>query len=264
MFQPSFPSFRLLAGNSLDPQTALNNAAQQLATGGGSVGYTTLYNQLSSAYGAAVANQLLPTIQKSNPNFNVASSDAQAAATGSNVSTSGTAQTNAYNTVYSGATTAQANYDTARNGINTLGTNVLNTMANSPGINPSDSTFLNTQLNNVSTQFNSPAYANFNAQIAGLQRMVSSYLQAGEIPTSATAGATALVNGSLTVGSLASTLQGIDSDLAAASSAQGTLANYAKSQMSAGTSGSSTGNTTGTGGTGGTGTFSDSSFYGNQ
>lgn len=80
-------------GSNLDPQTALNNAAQQLATGGGSVGYTTLYNQLSSAYGAAVANQLLPTIQASNPSFNVAASDAQATATGSNVQALGTAGT---------------------------------------------------------------------------------------------------------------------------------------------------------------------------
>lgn len=63
----------------LDPQTAITNAIGQLdPTTGGGIGYTTLYNQIASAYGSVIANQLLPALQQKYPGFSVASSDAKA------------------------------------------------------------------------------------------------------------------------------------------------------------------------------------------
>ncbi len=64
-------------GGALDPNTQIQSLAQAVA-GGGTTGmdYGTAYSQLSSAYGPVIANQLLPAIQKINPNFNVALSKA--------------------------------------------------------------------------------------------------------------------------------------------------------------------------------------------
>lgn len=209
--------------------------------------------------GTSAQSQIASAMNTVNPSYNWNTGAAAAGGAASNVGTATTATTNAYNNIYQTATTAGAGYSTAQNSINSLGTNVLSTMANTPGINTNDSRFLNTQLNGLSTQFNSPAYANFNAQIAGLQRMVSQYLSAGEIPTSATQGAQALVDGSLTVGALAATLKGIDSDLDAAITAQKTTADYAKGQLGTG------GNSGGSSSTGSnTGAFSDSSFFGSN
>ena len=72
------------------PANDLNTLATNLANGTGGIGYTQAYNQLSSAYGAVVANQLLAAAQKINPNFNATQSDAQQSALATNTTTAGT------------------------------------------------------------------------------------------------------------------------------------------------------------------------------
>lgn len=166
-----------------------------------------------------------------------AAAPGQAAAT--NIGTSGTAQTGAYNTIYSNATQAAATYSQQQSAINSIGNQALQLMANTPGINPNSSQFLNTKLNQVGTQLSSPQYAAFNTAIQSLQARIGSALQAGEIPTAATSNAESIANGSLTIGALASTLKQVDAEMSSFVGTQQSLADYAKSQMQTG----STGNT---------------------
>lgn len=234
------------------PANDLQTLATQLVNNPGSMSYTQAYNQLSSAYGSTVANQLLPALDKmSGGSFNVANSDAQAAAQGKVTETAGTATSNAYNSVYNNAISQQSNYSTALNKINPLGTSILTEMTNTPGINPTDSTFLNTQIGNVASQFNSPAYAQFNAQIAALRSQLGQYIQLGQIPTAATAQASSIVNGTMTIGALAGALKGIDTDLRTSIDSAKQTADYAQSKLgttgtSGTTSGTQTGSTSGT------------------
>ena len=173
---------------------------------------------------------------------------AQAAATVSNIGTAGTATTNTWNSIYGTAQTQAANFSQQQSAINGIGNQVINTMQ-SLGINPSDSQFANKTINQVATQFSSPAYAQFNTQIQSLQARIGQALQAGEIPTAATGNAAAIANGSLSFPALLSTLQAVDKEMGTFVQTQQSLADYAKSQL--GTSSSTTSPTGGTSSGGG-------------
>ncbi len=169
-----------------------------------------------------------------------------------NITTAGTTPTGTYGTIYTTAKTNSANFATAQNNINTLGNSIFNFMSSDPGINNLGAQALNTKLNQVSTQFNSPQYAQFNAQIAGLQRAISQYIQAGEIPSASTAAAQSIVDGSISLGALGGALTGINTDLAAAKSAQDTTAQNALQNMQG-----STGTGAGSGASGGWSSLGD-------
>lgn len=251
VFNPSTGTFTNSGGGVMTPTqiaTAINSGQMSPDQG----------LQAGSYLGSSAQSQIASAMQGINPNYNWNTGAASAAATASNVGTAGTATTSAYNSIYQQATTTGANYTTAQNNINSLGTNVLSLMANTPGINPTDSKLLNSKLNDLQTQFNSPEYANFNAQILALQRAVANYLQNGEIPTTATQGAQSIADGSVTVGALEGALKGVGSDLTSAIDAQKITAQYAKTQLGTSDTGSTQSSTSGSS------TFSDESFYGGQ
>lgn len=198
-----------------------------------------------SYLGQTAQSQLTSAMQQINPSFNWntavgQSTGAQAAAAApgqaaaSNIGTAGTAQTGAYNTVYSNATQAAATYSQQQSAINAIGNQALNLLTSTPGINPQNSQFLNTKLNDLGTQFSSPQYAAFNTAIQSLQARIGAALQAGEIPTAATQNAQAIASGSLTVGALAATLKQVDAEMSSFVGTQQTLADYAKGQMQTG------------------------------
>lgn len=198
-----------------------------------------------SYLGQTAQSQLTSAMQQVNPSFNWntavgQSTGAQAAAAApgqaaaSNIGTAGTAQTGAYNTVYSKATQDAATYSQQQSAINAVGNQALKLLTNTPGINPQNSQFLNTKLNDLGTQFSSPQYAAFNTAIQSLQARIGAALQAGEIPTAATQNAQAIASGSLTVGALAATLKQVDAELGSFVQTQQALADYAKGQMQGG------------------------------
>lgn len=182
----------------------------------------------------------------------VAAAGGQAAA--KNISTAITTPTGSYSDIFGTANQNMANFAGAQSNINNLGNSIMSFMSSDPNINSLGARALNMKLNQVSTQFNSPQYANFNSQIAGLQRAISNYLQQGEIPSASTANAQSIVDGSISLGALAGALQGINSDLTAAYSAQKTVRDNAQSNMQSGASSSS--------GLTSNGAFSDKTFYG--
>lgn len=118
------------------PASDISNLAASVANN--SVSYQTAYSQISSAYGSAVANQLLPAIQKSNPNFNVNSNAGTASAQTSTAETGGQYQ----------ATLNQAHNQTQQ----------LNDLITSFGLNPNDINALNAGLQKIATNVSSPQY----------------------------------------------------------------------------------------------------------
>lgn len=224
------------------PANVLQQYAQMAANGQ----YSAIPSSITS--NPVLSAQLNQAAQAINPNYNPISSQAQGAAQASNISTAGTAQTNAYNQVYTNATNAASTYSQQQSAINAIGNQALELMANTPGINPQSSQFLNTKLNQVSSQFSSPQYAAFNTAIQSLQARIGAALQAGEIPTAATSNAQAIANGSLTIGALASTLKQVDAEMSSFVGTQQSLADYAKQQMQGGGSTSAPSSSTSPGG----------------
>ena len=206
--------------------TAVMTALQQVKNGMAPSDAVSL-NQLS-LYGSKATSMFGSGLPGG---YNVNTANAAAEASASNTTTAGTASNTAWNTVYQTHNTNAGNFTTALNTINPLGTDTLKLMNSMPTTALQDPKFLAAPLNSLATQFQDPTYAQFNAQVAGLQRAISNYLQLGEIPTSATQGAQAIADGSITVGSLAGALQGINTDITDAINAENESTAYAKSQL---------------------------------
>jgi hypothetical protein len=153
----------------------------------------------------ALMAQLQQMATAANPNYNANVAAGQGAAQQSNATTAGTASTTANQQIYQQQLSSAANTMQQTQAIQTSAQQLISSMP-SLGINPTDSQTANTALNKLATQFSSPQYAQFNANIANLQSKVGALLQAGEIPTSAGAAAQAIVSGSLNLGALQSTL----------------------------------------------------------
>lgn len=117
------------SATGISPQNDISTLATSLANGTSGLGYTQAYNQLSSAYGAPVANQLLAAVQKINPNFNAAQSDAQISAASTNTTTAGT--TNALIDKANGALGLLPNLLNALSPIQTTGSGTLSGLLNS-------------------------------------------------------------------------------------------------------------------------------------
>ena len=160
------------------PATDVSSFANAVANN--TMDYNTAYTQLSNAYGGAVANQLIQSIQKSNPGFNP------------------TAQSASVNqTASQGAQTGGEAYNlgVALKQVDTIQPVISNFLSTS-GINSTDSPLYNQPINNYISQLGNPAATQqYNTMINDLQNFSSQIVSSGTAltPTGVTA-ATALQN----------------------------------------------------------------------
>lgn len=190
LYQPGTGQFINSAGSSgglgnLDPQSALQSAASQLAQGTGGVGYSTLFSQLSSAYGPAIANQLLQKAQTLNPNFNAAQSDATAQATSASTLQTGTT---------GGQVTKAA--DSTNQALDTL----AQSFQSLPGIQTGGIPATNSIANFIASQFGQQALSSYTAALADARAQLAGVLSASgsATPTGAQAMAQAYLPDSMT------------------------------------------------------------------
>ncbi len=178
-------------------------------------------SQLPSGVPAAALNQAEQAMQ---PGFNTNTATAQAQAQAQNVGTAGTAQTTANQGVYNSALSNLSNYQNMASNIKSFGDQAVQNIS-SLGLSPSQS--INAAIQAGATQINNPAYAQFNANIQGLQARVSALLGTGEIPSTATAAAQGIINGTMNLGSLQSTLNQINQEANAIVQIQSQIASNA-------------------------------------
>jgi hypothetical protein len=195
-----------------------------------------------SAYGQNGVNALNQTL---GPNFNANTNAGASSAQSSNTATAGTASTSANQAIYQQQLSSAANTLQQTQAIQSSAQQLISSMP-SLGINLTPSQLANTSINQLSTQFSSGQYSQFNANIANLQAKVGALLQQGEIPTSAGAAAQSIINGSLNVGALTSTLNQVllEAQQQAVSQASTASTAYGNIQSNANTNGSSTNSTT--------------------
>lgn len=241
--------------------SALNSAAGQANTGQSNIqsglnaagslaapeSYGLLnqpYLPLSDTYGGGGATGAIGRATQAG-DIQAAQSNAQAV---------GTAPVNAQLGVYNTQLQNLGESQVASSQIAAFGDQLLNTMSQSPangglGINPSSSQAANATINQLKTQFNDPQYATFNTNIAGLQARISNLLQTGEIPTAATAGAQAIVNGNATLPAMQATLNQIQQEAGAITGSQAQVAStaYKQAQQSSHPSGFTQGQVAGGG-----------------
>ena len=105
------------------------------------------------------------------------------------------------------------------------------------GINPTDPNIANKTINQLSSQFSSPAYATFNANIANLQAKVSSLLSAGEIPTTASGAAQQIIDGSMSVSGLSAAITQINTEASQLAASQLSTATTAYQNLQSGNNG---------------------------
>ena len=192
------------------------------------------YNPVTDTYGGGGTTGALNRATQAG-NIQAAQSNAQAV---------GTAPVNAQLGVYNTQLQNLGQSQVAATQIAAFGNQLLQTMSQPPaqgglGINPYDSQYANEKINQLQTQFNSPQYATFNTNIAGLQARVSALLQTGEIPTAATAGAQAIVSGNATLASMQATLDQIGKEAGAITGSQAQVASTAYQQAQQAATGAS-------------------------
>lgn len=209
----------------------------------------TYANALANNQGSAIPSsvtgnpalqaQLLQMARAINPSFNYNEAQGAGAAQASNAATGGTASVTANQGVYNTAMGNLANYQNMAANIRSFGDQAIQNISSLP---LTSSQLANTTIQKAMTQFNSPQFAQFNANIQGLQARVSALLGTGEIPTSATAGAQAIINGTLNLGSLKSTLDQINSEADAIVGNQADIATNAYSNITSGPQSNGTSN----------------------
>lgn len=194
-------------GGNLSPQTTgTQNATAVLS---GQMSYSDAVAAMNNLYGGAGQQILNQAILSQNPNANINQLEGQASATQSNASTAGTASTTANQGVYNNALSSLSNVQQMASNIKQFGDQAINNISSLP---LTSSQLANTTIQQAMTQFNSPQFAKFNANIQGLQARVAALLGTGEIPTSATAGAQAIINGTLNLNALQATMNQINSE----------------------------------------------------
>lgn len=211
----------------LEAQKVSNNQETQAMA----LGNLSAYGQT----GVTALNEILGS--GFNANANVGASSAQQ----QNTATAGTASTQANASIYSTQLSNAAQTLQQAQAIQSSGTQLINTM-NSLGINPTNPTIANKTINQLSTQFSSPAYATFNANIANLQSKVSSLLSAGEIPTSATNAANQIINGSMSVSGLSAAINQINTEASQLAQSQLSTAQSAYQNLNNGSNGTTNNN----------------------
>jgi len=235
------------------PAQDIQNLATSLVNNPSGMGYTAAYNQISSAYGSAVANQLLPALQKLNPSFSVTTSDAQAAANAANVQTGGTAAVNAGASTYAQANPAYLNLkNNIIPNIDNFGTLL---QQGAGGINPFDAQYGNSTLQQFQSQLSSPQQAAFQATFQQLQNSIAQLAGAGgaQTPTANSAQSDATLSPTSKMSTIKSTLERIAQEGNIYLTNQGNLSNAALSQAQGGS-----------GATGGTGAITWQQVLGGQ
>lgn len=188
--------------------------------------------------------QLLKMAKAINPSFNYNTAQGVGSAETSNAATGGTASVTANQGVYNTAMGNLANYQNMAANIKSFGDQAIQNIKSLP---LSSSQLANTTIQQAMTQFNSPEFAQFNANIQGLQARVSALLGTGEIPSSATAGAQAIINGTINLAALNSTMNQINNEASAIVGNQAGIASKAYQNIKNGQatlSGSSSGGST--------------------
>jgi hypothetical protein len=186
-----------------------------------------------SAYGQAGLTALNAIL---GPNFNANTNAGASAAQQSNVSTAGTASTTTNAGIYQSQLTSAAGTLQQAQAIQSSGAQLINTMT-SLGINPTDPNIANKTINQLASQFSSPAYATFNANIANLQAKVSSLLSAGEIPTTASGAAQQIIDGSMSVSGLSAAITQINTEASQLAASQLSTATTAYQNLQSGNNG---------------------------
>ncbi len=200
----------------------LQTYAQSLASGQGSAIPSSITGN------PALQAQLLQMAKQINPSFNYNTAQGLGAAQQSNAATAGTAQTGASNSVYQKAVGDLAQYQNMAQNIKSFGDQALQNIQTLP---LTSSQLANTTIGQAMTQFNSPQYAQFSTNIQGLQARVSALLGTGEIPSSATAGAQAIINGNLNLGALQATMNQINNEADSIVQNQASIASNAYSNI---------------------------------
>jgi hypothetical protein len=186
-----------------------------------------------SAYGQTGVTALSAILGSGfNTNTNAGASAAQQ----SNVSTAGTASAATNAGIYQTQLTSAAGTLQQAQAIQSSGAQLINTMT-SLGINPTDPNIANKTINQLSSQFSSPAYATFNANIANLQAKVSSLLSAGEIPTTASGAAQQIIDGSMSVSGLSAAITQINTEASQLAASQLSTATTAYQNLQSGNNG---------------------------
>ena len=181
----------------------LNTVVQAIKSG--NMGYTNGVNSLSSLSPTAKADVL----KALGTGFDTVSSDANAATKGSNITTMGTAQTNAQATSL-GNLTQQANTLAAsRASVANLANITLNTIAQNNSLNPSNINAVNGVIQTIAKNTSNPQYQNLMNQITDIVSTYGSILNPTGNTDTTRATASNMVN-SLANGS---TLQDVISSL---------------------------------------------------
>lgn len=206
------PDGQPVGGSSTNMQDAVNNAISEIKNGSG---YQNAANTLS-AYGQAGTNALLSAL---GPNFNINSSNADAAAAAQNIDTRGTSQTTIGQQGLGQATQAYTDATTTYNTIsNTDPKNpgqmqILQNVLASTGINASNSSDWNNAINNLQGRMGSTNYSAFTGALRELQASYSTLLSSGNTTPSANdAAALATLDPSKSAAQINASLQILDAD----------------------------------------------------
>lgn len=202
-------NYNTLGGNPTNGTIALTGQpANDLTTltssvANNSISYNDAYSQLSSAYGAAVANQLLPSIQKSNPNFNVNTSTGTAAGQSQVASTAGGITSNQLQ--------QKATYQSALQQGQNLQSQ-LNDLISTFGLNPSDINVVNAGLQKIAANTSDPHYAALQNYVNDIANTYAQILTPpGGSSTDTTRGiATSMLNATASGQSITSVMQSLD------------------------------------------------------
>lgn len=200
------------SGGSLNPINNIGSIAQQVISG-------QLSPQQAYAMGGNVPNfqgALNAAIQQAKPGFDTAGAQGRYDANQSNVTTAGTAPTQANADIYKNSLSQLYDLQNTTANVDQFGNLLLSTMQDKNGnkINPSDLKYANQTLSQVRNQLSSVQQATFDSTFASLKSRVSGLLAQGgsEIPTQITADANKIIDGSLPFSSLSAVLSRITTE----------------------------------------------------
>ena len=163
-------------------------------------------------------------------NFNTNVAAGQGAANASNAQTAGTANTTAYSGILQQAKNDQANLQSNVSLMSNFGQQVL---SNLQGLNPTDSAALNGTIQDFTQKYaTDPRYSALLTNIQGFQARVSALLNAGEIPSAATTGASLIANGALPMSSMQATVNQLNNEANAMLTTQQAKVDAAQANLS--------------------------------
>lgn len=243
---PQALQYGAYGASNLSPSTYLPQLAQQVRQG--LISPADANNIANSAYGGAGSTMLNQQLNGTGFNYNTAAGNS--AAQQSVAQTGGTAVQSANQNVLNTATSNLASLTNLANNITSTGNLAIQSMAGA-GIDPTNSRWANTTINQMLTQFNSPQYQQFNTALQALQTQVSQLINTGQDLSTSSSGANAIVGGGATLGTLQATVSQLQKETGTLVANQKSIANSAQSAV---TGGSSTGSSS----------FTDQGYYGTQ